>query len=421
MNKIYVLGFLLLAATSLFTACTDDHDSNPTLVQPTEFHLNTPIYAAQLLDLRTSKYIALDWSQPNTTDKGAPLAGNNFYGIQISKNGNFTTSVAQASADESGKTVPDYVELEEKYFNTAVKVNAEAIAKALVRLYQWDDEKTVPTTVDVALRVNARFAGVNTPVEDGSVSIASNTVTLHLSPYYIEMSDAPVQLDYIVGGDVAGSWSNNVADAGNGLLPFFPIASEKYDKKTGLGKVSYTGYFPENGEFKIFSPTYSKDLTQFAWEYAYVGVDGKPGTAVYRNGGDDGPNIKAPTAGYYTIVIDNVNHTFTMTEATDIQKDDKGTIGIVGDFNNWENDVVMKSASTAANMKKHVWTADLSLENNTTLKFRADKKWDGYNWGSKSVSPYGIAKQGGDNIAVKKGNYRVFFNDLTGEYNFVRR
>ena len=110
-----------------------------------------------------------------------------------------------------------------------------------------------------------------------------------------------------------------------------------------------------------------------------------------------------------------------MTEATDIQKDDKGTIGIVGDFNNWENDVVMKSASTAANMKKHVWTADLSLENNTTLKFRADKKWDGYNWGSKSVSPYGIAKQGGDNITVKKGNYRVFFNDLTGEYNFVRR
>ena len=316
MNKIFTMGLVLFTATSLFTACADDRDSNPTLVQPTEFVLNTPVYANQLLDLRASKHVSLDWSQPNVTDKGAPLAGVGFYAIQVSKDGKFTASVAEAAADKTGKTVADYIELEEKYYSTAVDVNAEALDKALNTLYAWENESTMPKKLNLHVRVYAHFAGTNNPVEDGSVSIASNVVKVQVAPYYIELNDAPVALNYIVGQDVAGSWSNNVADAGKGLLPFFPIANANYDKKTGLGSVSYTGYFADKAEFKVFSPKYSADGNSFAWDYAYVGVEGTPGSARYRDGGDDGPNVTAPKAGYYTIVIDNVKHPFTMTEAT---------------------------------------------------------------------------------------------------------
>lgn len=42
MKNKYILGALLICITSLFTACTDDNDSNPTLIQPTEFVLNAP-------------------------------------------------------------------------------------------------------------------------------------------------------------------------------------------------------------------------------------------------------------------------------------------------------------------------------------------------------------------------------------------
>ena len=420
MNKIFTMGLVLFTATSLFTACADDRDSNPTLVQPTEFVLNTPVYANQLLDLRTSKHVSLDWSQPNVTDKGAPLAGVGFYAIQVSKDGKFTASVAEAAADKTGKTVADYIELEEKYFSTAVDVNAEALDKAINTLFAWESEANMPAKQELHLRVYAHFAGTNAPLEDGSVSIASNVVKVQVAPYYIELSDAPVALNYIVGQDVAGSWSNNVADAGKGLLPFFPIANANYDKKTGLGSVSYTGYFADKAEFKVFSPKYSADGKSFAWDYAYVGVEGTPGTARYRDGGDDGPNITAPKAGYYTIVIDNVKHTFTMTEATEIDETEKGSIGIVGEFSSWDNDVVMTAASTAANGKNHVWTVELKLEKASEVKFRANAKWD-LSWGSATVLPYGVATKGGPNMKLKKGTYKVYFNDLTGQYNFIQQ
>ncbi len=131
------MGLVVFTATSLFSSCADDRESNPTLVQPTEFRLNTPIFANQVLDLHNSKHLNLVWSQPHVTDKGAPLAGVGFYAVQLSKDGNFNTSVAQAEADQTGKAVADYIELEEKYYNTSVDVNASALNKALNMLYKW--------------------------------------------------------------------------------------------------------------------------------------------------------------------------------------------------------------------------------------------------------------------------------------------
>ena len=129
--------------------------------------------------------------------------------------------------------------------------------------------------------------------------------------------------------------------------------------------------------------------------------------------------ITAPKAGYYTIVIDNVKHTFTMTDASDkIDTSNKGSIGLVGDFNGWSNDLVMTPASKSDKAPNHVWSAVLKLDAPSEVKFRADKKWD-LNWGSSTVLRYGVASKGGSNMKMKKGTYKVYFNDLTGEYNFI--
>ena len=102
MKKIVLSVLLLLGGLCTFTACEDDNDSNPTLVEPTTFILNTPAYANEVIDLAHSESLRLSWSQP---DYGFPVVAN--YYLQLSVNGNFNVSVAEAEADEKGELVPD--------------------------------------------------------------------------------------------------------------------------------------------------------------------------------------------------------------------------------------------------------------------------------------------------------------------------
>ena len=65
MNKIFKSASLLVGAALMFTACSDDRDSNPMLQQPSSFVLNTPAYASQAIDLQNSQSVNLTWSQPD--------------------------------------------------------------------------------------------------------------------------------------------------------------------------------------------------------------------------------------------------------------------------------------------------------------------------------------------------------------------
>ena len=51
MKKYIKSTLLMLLSICLFTACSDDNDSNPTLVAPTTFVLNTPAIANSVVDL----------------------------------------------------------------------------------------------------------------------------------------------------------------------------------------------------------------------------------------------------------------------------------------------------------------------------------------------------------------------------------
>lgn len=96
-NKIFI-GAALLATASMFTACSDDNDSNPTLIQPTEFVLNTPAYANIDVDLAKTQTLELSWSQPKYTAENAPI--NATYEVQVSTTDSYNVSTDEAAADE---------------------------------------------------------------------------------------------------------------------------------------------------------------------------------------------------------------------------------------------------------------------------------------------------------------------------------
>lgn len=80
-------------------------------------------------------------------------------------------------------------------------------------------------------------------------------------------------------------------------------------------------------------------------------------------------------------------------------------IGIIGLNGDWETDIVMEY-----NAKWTRFYADIEASADTEMKFRADAAWD-LNWGKDCA-------QGGDNIPVAAGQYRVYFNPVTGLIEF---
>lgn len=71
MNKIIKSMLMMVVGLGLLTACSDDTDSNPTVVTPTKFVLNTPAAANQPIDLTNSTTVNLTCSQP---DYGFPAS-----------------------------------------------------------------------------------------------------------------------------------------------------------------------------------------------------------------------------------------------------------------------------------------------------------------------------------------------------------
>ena len=80
-------------------------------------------------------------------------------------------------------------------------------------------------------------------------------------------------------------------------------------------------------------------------------------------------------------------------------------IGIIGLNGDWETDIVMEY-----NPKWTRFYADIEATADTEMKFRADAGLD-LNWGVDCA-------QGGGNIAVAAGKYRVYFNPATGLIEF---
>ena len=176
MKKIIYSVLLFLGACCAFTSCEDDNDSNPVLVQPTTFVLNTPAYANEVVDLANSENLKLTWSQP---DYGFPVVAN--YYLQLSADGNFNVSTAEAEADETKKLVADYITADDASTLCSREYPAADVAKMLQKLCKWA-EAEVPAVTEVYVRLLSTI-----PVSGGVMpavgAITSNVVKIKVAPY----------------------------------------------------------------------------------------------------------------------------------------------------------------------------------------------------------------------------------------------
>lgn len=379
---------LFVSSLALLTACDADRDSNPTIQQPTTFVLNTPAYAESDIDLNSSSVLRFTCSQP---DYGYTAAVS--YKLQLSLTNSFTISVDEA---EEGQT-PDYVALENTYTSCSIDADASLFAKGVMQLGQWEDG-SVPATQTVNVRLVATV---------DQYSVVSNVVNISVVPYFIELSDAEVEMWYLIGACIGdGAWTNSPSGIGTSLYPMSIVKDFEYDKKTGKGELTFTGYLTPDG-FKL---VHTLDST---WPDQW-GQGSSFGTFVKNDGGS--ANISVPEAGYYTVKLDTKNDKLTVTKA-DITPTVYENMCITGDFagEGWPDNTM--TAVNSVVEKNHIWSYVLDASADTGVKFKLPGSWD-TNWGSTTF-PYGIGTAGGENIPVPAGKYIVVFNDIDGSYAFI--
>lgn len=417
MKNKYIIGALLVGIISLFASCSDDNDSNPTLIQPKEFVLNTPAYANATIDLEKSTGLELTWSQPKYTADNAPI--NATYEVQVSPTNSFTVSTDEAAADESGEKVPDYAVLSNTTQKCNISASAEEMDKALVKILKWTEEN-VPAEQEMYVRVNAYILEGTSRLNP----VASNSVKLNVKPYYIELKDAVPTMWYLVGNMFGAKWAND-KNIGEDALPMFLKPNFSYDKKTGAGEIEYTNYFltgDYNDKAECDGAGFKILPADFNWDYCMNADGATKGTIIYRNGGSDGGHIVAPEAGYYTITLNTADNTAKM-EKYEGAVNNYGTIQISGSFNDW-TDTAMLPYNTEG-VENHAWyyVMDVPAGDTAQFKFKIAGSWEtswGYGAEDGAINMYGKCESGGKNIGLAEGKYVISFNDITGAFSIVK-
>ena len=424
MKNKYIIGALLIGIISLFASCSDDNDSNPTLIQPKEFTLNTPEYDnATTIDLEKSTGLELTWSQPKYTADNAPI--NATYEVQVSPTNSFTVSTDEAAVDESGEKVPDYAVLSNTTQKCNISASVEEMDKALVKILKWT-EGNVPAEQEMYVRVNAYILEGTNHLNP----IASNSVKLNVKPYYIELKDAVPTMWYLVGNMFGAKWAND-KNIGVDALPMFLKPNFSYDKKTGAGEIEYTNYFltgDYNDKAECDGAGFKILPSDFNWDYSMNAIlnneiSAKKGTIENRNGGADGGHIVASEAGYYTITINTADNTAKM-EKYEGNVTNYGTIQIATSLDDFASDTPMLPYNTEG-VENHAWyyVMEVPAGQTVSFKFKIAGSWDtnwGYGAADGAINMYGKCEANGHNIGLAEGKYVISFNDITGAFSIVK-
>lgn len=396
MKKIINTAIIMLCMVGLFASCDSDRESNPTLVSPDEFVLNTPTYSTSTIDLATSAQLNFTWQYP---EYAFPVSVN--YVLQYSPTGNFTKQFDNSILAED-QTV-DFANGDSIYNDIRGAVTGGELAKKIQQVMK-NEEGAVPATQDVSVRAMA-YVGTDT--------IYSNVVKIKVIPYYVNLTPALPQIWGMTGATVAdGSWANPGV-FGTSWLPMYTVPGATYDLNTGEGPLTYTGYFGVGG-FKIVGiPGYWDD-------HVYCGIKDTPLGMTYRKPGDADPgDITVAEAGYYTITIDTKAMTGKMVAA---EKDDYKVytgIFVAGNFNGWDTAATpMTPVSTIEGIINHDWTCTVTFTD-TPGAFKFTDGTDGGAWWGGTVFPYGTGTATGGDIPAQPGTYTVVFNDITGSYIFI--
>ena len=273
------------------------------------------------------------------------------------------------------------------------------------------------TIADVSALIDILLEGITPPNNnadvnlDGQVNIADVSMLIDYllgNPF----PEASLDMWYLIGSHVGSTdWQNQgESSVGYGMIPLFPFGEMNYSGKCTL---TYSGYFDENDYILILHNPGS-------WDDRW-GID-NDGNYVNSNSNNGNANaFQLGNSGYYTITLDTRTNSFSFEPINGSSIGVYNSITIVGAHNSWMvDDGRYHMTDLNPNKENHDWIfRNFTLSNNTELKFAADNGWD-FSWGTNEF-PWGRGTNGGLNIAVEAGTYDVYFNDITGDYHFIKK
>lgn len=275
-------------------------------------------------------------------------------------------------------------------------------------------------------------------MKKAKASFTDNTITLtqaDLNVVALDFAEAGAEVDMYFavvanlntdkGAEVAGTQlKSNVVKATFKSYVADVLPTEKFEKVWVIG--NYCGWSHDKTQF-LFD--YNSTGTTFAGVVDFAGADGvsmaadgfkltgvagwddtcnwglednttaeAEASSLQLITGGGSQDIKAYAKRFYGFEFDNTTLVLKKSWGAD-------QIGIIGLNGDWETDIVMEY-----NPKWTRFYADIEAPADTEMKFRADGGWD-LNWGVDCA-------QGGGNIPVAAGNYRVYFNPANGLIEF---
>ena len=355
----------------LFTglwSCTED-DNFMLTQQQGSFALNTPDNGTAVVltpGLSTNPALTFSWSEAEYT---VPTAVN--YEVQFIKDGtaNWDTFASSGATTATSKTL------------TVEELNGIAIASGL--------ESDVAGVLNVRVKASIGSEGVD--------AMYSNVINITVTPYVTY----PFTDLFLVGSAAPTGWDNN-PDTNN-----YPLVRDPGNENI----YQYIGYLAV-GQIKLIEKSGS-------WLPQY-GLNGGTVTKKTENAQPDPAPLEVTTAGYYKLVVNLNDNTYTFTPYDASSAAVYTTIGIIGTStpDQWNSDTDM----TQSAFDPHMWYINNQFltAGDGKLKFRANNDW-GTNWGGDTAYSGLGSPNGGDipiGIAVA-GNYDIWLNDLTGAYIYI--
>lgn len=362
MKRIFNVVLAVLLGGAMFTSCSDeelvtfhpDATTAQTLGAITGCTLNADGAAI------TSTYVEADFGVT------APVG----YTLYMADSENFDEPVKVTATIGGGTITMTQKEINSKILNFGAE--AETEYTAYFRL--------------TAELLNDKGAAIST---EGS-SMVSNVVAATFVPYNMEILDVDAYEHVWVIGAAAsvGGWSH---DAVHQYLYDYNKSGNIFTGLIYYGEEAASGW-------KLTGIAGWQDDCNWGSEAQAEEAEASSITLISGGASKD---IKCYSKQYYMWNFDKTSLVLKKEYGFD-------RMGIVGAFNGWnaaDDDCVMNF-----NEYYHRFYIDYDFTEDTELKFTADGVWD-LNFGVD-------LKQGGDNIAVKAGKYRVYLDLNKNEYEF---
>jgi len=440
MKNFKVLLLLVIAITG-FNSCQEDDDLDFVAQTPGEFMFSNSFLEEYILTPEASGNIAERFTW-NNADFAVPT--NTTYELQRSFTGDFSDMiiVESTTANEIAVTIGQMLGFaEEAGLNNdpaTPELNTGTVTFRL-RAFIGDTGNGTETlsmaqTLTVVLPPATTGGGPGIePVSWGIVGSGYNNWGAYEDQTFYSTSDANIFVSYatLIDGEIKfrenDDWASDFGDTGaDGTLDAggdnIAVTAGTYKITMNLNDNTYTiepfswgvvgsGYndWGASPDAKFYYD-YTTDTFKVgvrlidgeikfrqnnAWDIN-IGDTGADGTL------DDGGDNLAVTAGHYTITLDFNANTYTI-ETADLY-------GVVGSgYNDWG----ATQDFTLTPLGNDIWVGDIATFIDGEIKFRINDDW-GTNYGDTGAD--GTLDDGGDNIAVTAGNYRIKLDIASGTY-----